>query len=233
MTAKPATATAMTSATTPASSSPTPITNPSAAPPGSGGVSGDYPTGCMLAEMNTPACRAGRSRRALGGSASGHASTEIPASTTGAGKPPLRGLSRASRGYAQVTSRKTIWQERQAGPGMNDRDAEGAVSAASFQLLYTADEAAFMLRVKPRWLKRQAAARKVPFTMLAGSYRFSARHLEEITRMHEKAPDPAGSSEVPRQRSHRHRATGAANGSDAPLRPRPAARRLARDAGKP
>ena len=116
---------------------------------------------------------------------------------------------------------------------MNDRDAEGAVSAAGFQLLYTADEAAFMLRVKPRWLKRQAAARKVPFTMLAGSYRFSARHLEEITRMHEKAPEPAGSSEVPRQRPHRHRATGAANGSDAPLRSRPAARRLARDAGKP
>jgi len=116
---------------------------------------------------------------------------------------------------------------------MNDRDAEGAVSAAGFQLLYTADEAALMLRVKPRWLKRQAAARKVPFTMLAGSYRFSDRHLEEITQMHEKASEPAGSSEVPRQRPHRHRAAGATNGSDTPLRSRPAARRLARDAGKP
>jgi hypothetical protein len=80
---------------------------------------------------------------------------------------------------------------------MNDRDAAGTVSAASFQLLYTADEAALMLRVRPRWLKRQAAARKVPFTMLAGSYRFSARHLEEITRMHEKVPESRGTSEVP------------------------------------
>jgi len=115
---------------------------------------------------------------------------------------------------------------------MNDRDGAGTVSAVSFQLLYTADEAALMLRVKPRWLKRQAAARKVPFTMLAGSYRFSARHLEEITRMHERAPESAGSSEAPRQRPHRHRAVGTANGSDAPLRPRPAARRLARGAGK-
>jgi hypothetical protein len=115
---------------------------------------------------------------------------------------------------------------------MNDRDAAGTVSAASFQLLYTADEAALMLRVKPRWLKRQAAARKVPFTMLAGSYRFSGRHLEEITRMHEEAPKSAGSSEVPRQRPHRRRAAGAGKGSDAPLRSRPSARRLARDAGK-
>jgi hypothetical protein len=115
---------------------------------------------------------------------------------------------------------------------MNDSDAAGAVSTANFQLLYTADEAALMLRVKPRWLKRQAAARKVPFTMLAGSYRFSARHLEEIMRIHEQAPESGGSSEVPRQRPHRRRAAGAASGSDAPLRSRPAARRLARDAGK-
>jgi hypothetical protein len=32
---------------------------------------------------------------------------------------------------------------------MNDSDAAGAVSTANFQLLYTADEAALMLRVKP------------------------------------------------------------------------------------
>jgi hypothetical protein len=32
---------------------------------------------------------------------------------------------------------------------MNERDAEGAIFAASFQLLYTADEAALILRVPP------------------------------------------------------------------------------------
>jgi hypothetical protein len=112
---------------------------------------------------------------------------------------------------------------------MNDGEATGAVPAASLQLLYTADEAAVMLRVKPRWLKRQAAARRVPFTMLAGSYRFSARHLEEIMQMHEKAPEPAESSGIRRQRTHRQRVTAADDGGIAPLRPRPAARRLTRD----
>lgn len=139
------------------------------------------------------------------------------------------------RGQPQVRPRdiprKTILQQWEAEPAMNDRDAARTVSAVSFQLLYTADEAALMLRVKPRWLKRQAAARKVPFTMLAGSYRFSARHLEEITRMYEKSPESAESLEVPRRRPHRHRAVGAANGSDAPLRSRPTARRRARDVG--
>ena len=114
---------------------------------------------------------------------------------------------------------------------MNDRDTEGPVSRASFQLLYTTDEAALLLRVKPRWLKRQAAAGKVPFTMLAGSYRFSARHLEEITRMHEKAPESNGLPRMPSQRSYRHRVTSADDGNSAPLRPRPGHRRVARDLG--
>src|SRR5215813_7111566 len=68
------------------------------------------------------------------------------------------------RGQPQVrprdTPRKTILRQREAEPAMNDRDAARTVSAVSFQLLYTADEAALMLRVKPRWLKRQAAARR-------------------------------------------------------------------------
>ena len=114
---------------------------------------------------------------------------------------------------------------------MIERDAEGAIFAAGFRALYTADEAAVILRVKPRWLKRQAAMRKVPFTMLAGSYRFSARHLEEIMRLHEKAPESDAPSEVSRQRPRRHRAAGAASAGDAPLRARPAARRLARGPG--
>jgi hypothetical protein len=114
---------------------------------------------------------------------------------------------------------------------MNDGEGHGAVPAASHQLLYTADEAAVMLRVKPRWLKRQAAARKVPFTMLAGSYRFSDRHLEEIMRMHEMAPESTELPRVPRQRPYRHRAMSAGNGDRAPLRPRPGRRRVARDLG--
>jgi len=49
-------------------------------------------------------------------------------------------------------------------------------------------EAAVILHVKQSWLERQAAARKIPFTMLGGSYRFTATHLAEIVRINEKRP---------------------------------------------
>ena len=63
--------------------------------------------------------------------------------------------------------------------------------------IHTLDEAAAILRVKPSWLERQAAARKIPFTMLGGSYRFTADHLAAIVALHENRPAPQGSL-VPR-----------------------------------
>jgi excisionase family DNA binding protein len=60
----------------------------------------------------------------------------------------------------------------------------GGVSIA----VHTLDEAAAILRVKPSWLERQAAARKIPFTMLGGSYRFTSDHLIAIIRQFEKRP---------------------------------------------
>ena len=88
--------------------------------------------------------------------------------------------------------------------------------------LYTAAEAAEILRVKQSWLERQAAARKIPFTMLGGAYRFTDDHLAVIVQMHEKIPSPSGS----RSRSPRPRkpAPAVAEGV-APLRPRPSSRR--------
>lgn len=62
------------------------------------------------------------------------------------------------------------------------RNAESALK------VYTVEEAAAILRVKQSWLERQAAARKVPFTMLGGTYRFTSAHLLEIVRLHEAAP---------------------------------------------
>ena len=56
--------------------------------------------------------------------------------------------------------------------------------------IHTLDEAAAILRVKPSWLERQAAARKIPFTMLGGSYRFTADHLAAIVAQHENRPAP-------------------------------------------
>ena len=54
--------------------------------------------------------------------------------------------------------------------------------------VHTLDEAAAILRVKPSWLERQAAARKIPFTMLGGSYHFTSDHLIAIIRQFERRP---------------------------------------------
>jgi hypothetical protein len=54
--------------------------------------------------------------------------------------------------------------------------------------VHTLDEAATILRVRPSWLERQSAARKIPFTMLGGAYHFTEEHIVEIVRMNEKRP---------------------------------------------
>jgi excisionase family DNA binding protein len=88
--------------------------------------------------------------------------------------------------------------------------------------LYTAEEAAKILRVKKSWLERQAAARKIPFTMLGRSYRFTSAHLAAIIKMHEEAPASSAWAGDRQTRSPRRstepRAT---SGGSAPLRPRP------------
>ena len=91
--------------------------------------------------------------------------------------------------------------------------------------IHTLDEAAAILRVKPSWLERQAAARKIPFTMLGGSYRFTTDHLAAIVSQHENQPAPAAHlTSEPRTRKPRE----AAHRDDSPagaLRARPVARR--------
>lgn len=54
--------------------------------------------------------------------------------------------------------------------------------------VYTPEEAAEVLRVAPGWLEQQAAARRVPFTMLGDCYRFTDDHLAQIVRIFESAP---------------------------------------------
>jgi excisionase family DNA binding protein len=87
--------------------------------------------------------------------------------------------------------------------------------------VHTLDEAATILRVKPSWLERQAAARKIPFTMLGGSYRFTPDHLIAIIRQFERRPavEIFQDSESPAaRRSAGRRLTDI---KTAPLRPRP------------
>jgi excisionase family DNA binding protein len=88
--------------------------------------------------------------------------------------------------------------------------------------VYTIEEAAVILRVKKSWLERQAAARKIPFTMLGRSYRFTPTHLAAIVRMHEQTPAAPDSKGDSPHRSRRLNAGRQMRGQAvAPLRPRP------------
>jgi hypothetical protein len=90
--------------------------------------------------------------------------------------------------------------------------------------VYTLEEAAAILRVKPSWLERRAAARDIPFTMLGGSYHFTADHLTAIVTQHENRPAPAEhDAAASRPAAARGRAARPRPGDlqARPLRPRP------------
>jgi excisionase family DNA binding protein len=93
--------------------------------------------------------------------------------------------------------------------------------------LYTAAEAAEVLKVKKSWLERQAAARKIPFTMLGGAYKFTDGHLAAIVQIFEMMPSPSGAArDSQSRRSPRSRKPAKAEPSGvAPLRARPRSRR--------
>jgi excisionase family DNA binding protein len=58
---------------------------------------------------------------------------------------------------------------------------DGPDDAAEAQpLLYTVEEAAALLQVRPSWLRRKAAARAVPCTFLGKHLRFSRTDLDAI-----------------------------------------------------
>ncbi|SRR6266568_4254970 len=88
--------------------------------------------------------------------------------------------------------------------------------------IHTLDEAAVILRVKRSWLERQAASRKIPFTMLGGAYHFTSAHLAAIVRIHERTPTAEGRT-ARRGGSARYSQTPRPSESQSarPLRPRP------------
>jgi excisionase family DNA binding protein len=99
--------------------------------------------------------------------------------------------------------------------------------------LYTAAEAAEILKVKRSWLERQAAARKIPFTMLGGAYKFTDGHLATIIQMHENMPSASGKrGSRPRSRRARLSVPVAGNGVTV-LRPRPRTRQADTDVTGP
>jgi len=88
--------------------------------------------------------------------------------------------------------RRSFTEVRYVGQPITGRRLMTAGNSQGALTVYTAEEAAEILRVKKSWLERQAAARKIPFTMLGRSYRFTSAHLSAIVRMHEQAPAPPG-----------------------------------------
>jgi excisionase family DNA binding protein len=83
--------------------------------------------------------------------------------------------------------------------------------------VYTLDEAAEILRVKPSWLRRRAAARKISFTMLGGAYHFTTEHIAEIVRINEKLPAATREPRAARRKTQERQASETVT----MLRPRP------------
>jgi hypothetical protein len=68
-------------------------------------------------------------------------------------------------------------------------------------VVYTADEAAAILKCKPSWLKEKARRRQIPFTMPGGSYGWTPGHLAEIIRLFEHRPADRADAPVAARRT--------------------------------
>jgi len=62
--------------------------------------------------------------------------------------------------------------------------------------LYSPAEIAKALGCSEWWVKEQARKRRIPFTWIGGSYRFTNEHLTEIIRIFEKRPKPGSAAEI-------------------------------------
>ena len=60
--------------------------------------------------------------------------------------------------------------------------------ASPLPVLYRPAQIADVLGCSEWWVKEQARRRRIPFTRLGGSYRFTADHLAEIIRIFEERP---------------------------------------------
>jgi hypothetical protein len=60
--------------------------------------------------------------------------------------------------------------------------------ASPLPVLYRPAQIADVIGCSEWWVKEQARRRRIPFTRLGGSYRFTAEHLAEIIRIFEERP---------------------------------------------
>jgi hypothetical protein len=66
--------------------------------------------------------------------------------------------------------------------------------APTMPMLYRPAEVAKMLRCSEWWVKEQARNRRIPFSWIGGSYRFTDEHVAEIVRLSEVSPTHAAST---------------------------------------
>ncbi|MFG2130658.1 helix-turn-helix domain-containing protein [Streptomyces sp. NPDC048751] len=85
--------------------------------------------------------------------------------------------------------------------------------------LYSAADVAQALRCSEWWVKEQARRGRIPFTKPGGSYRFTAEHVAEITRIFESRPTGSSSAAVPVSQSARRRAATAVSVTSLKARP--------------
>jgi excisionase family DNA binding protein len=72
--------------------------------------------------------------------------------------------------------------------------------------LYRPAEVAELLGCSEWWVKEQARKRRIPYSRIGGSYRFTAEHLAEIVRLHEvqRRDHHAAQRETPRRKDSDH-----------------------------
>lgn len=100
------------------------------------------------------------------------------------GQPVVPGAEPDSQALA-VRSRRGITRPLRApvdepSVPVTDRSDTGRALTAVEPLLYTAEQAAVLLQVRPSWLRRKTAARAVPCRFLGKHLRFSRSDIETI-----------------------------------------------------
>lgn len=92
------------------------------------------------------------------------------------------------------------------------------------RVAWTKDEAAARLGVTVSWLEEMARRKRIPYTLLSGSYHFTDEHLATIVKAFEvlpraAAPAPAAAAPVKRARASRQPGPGAAQAEILTARP--------------
>lgn len=79
--------------------------------------------------------------------------------------------------------------------------------ALATPVLHRAADVARILGCSEWWVKEQARKRRIPYSFIGGSYRFTDQHIIEIVKLFEVRPDePGESAPLPRRAAAQGRA---------------------------